>query len=64
MSTPYDYDQEQRKDPELRMIIHYLEDGTLPDDDKFSKKSAHISLQFAVLSGILYFIYSKQKYRS
>ena len=64
VSTPCDFDQKQRKDPDLRMIIHYLEDGTLPDDDKLSKKIVHMSPQFTVLSGILYFIDAKQKNRS
>ena len=64
MSTPCDYDQEQRKDPDLSVIIHYLENGTLPDDNKLSRKIAHISPQFAVLNRILYFVDAKQKNRA
>ena len=33
-----DFDREQRQDPNLNAIIHYLEDGELPADEQIAKQ--------------------------
>ena len=54
---------EQQKDKELRDIIQFLVDGSLPDDNQVGKKIAMQASSFAVIEGILYFVDPKQNCR-
>ena len=36
--VPDDFGHEQSKDPDLKPLISYLRDGTLPSDDAVSRK--------------------------
>ena len=51
-----DFHQEQRKDPGLKKLCDFLEDGTLPDGDKEAKKIAAQALHFSIIDRILYFV--------
>lgn len=48
--------QEQKKDPQLRQLIDYFENGVLPDNDKDSKNTVLQALNFAVIDRVLYFV--------
>ena len=55
-----EFGQEQRKDPDLKMI-QFIETGSLPEEDvSQSQKLATQALQFSVVDGILYFVNDKQ----
>ena len=53
-----DFGCEQRQDPDLQRMIHFLETGSLPDDVSLSQKTAAQALQFSIVhvDGILYFV--------
>ena len=54
-----DFSSEQRKDPNVVKIINYLEDGTLPSDDRQAKKLVLQGTQFALVDNILYYVNPK-----
>ena len=58
-----DFVQDQRKDTQLRQLIDYIENGTLPDGDKDSKKIVSQALNFAILDKVLYFVDRKEPTR-
>ena len=47
--------QAQRSDPNLKEIIDYLEEGTLPDDEKRARRLAMERSRFAIVDGILHY---------
>ena len=53
----------QREDPQLMKIIHYLEDGTLPENEKEARELALTKSQFELLEGILYHVESDKTLR-
>ena len=52
--------EEQLKDKELRPMILYLKDGTLPDDPTLSKRVAAESTVYTIHNNVLYYVGSKQ----
>ena len=46
----------QRKDPELLRVIRYLEDGTLPTEDKAAREIVLCKSQYILLDGVLYHV--------
>jgi len=58
-----DFGVEQQKDGELRDIINFLRDGSLPDDSRVAKRISCQSSCFALVDGILYFIDPKHDHR-
>ena len=58
--SPGNFACEQRKDPDLQRMIHFLETGGLPDDVSLSQKTAAQALQFSIVDGVLYFVSGKQ----
>ena len=50
---------EQLKDQELKPVIMYLKDGTLPEDIKFAE-----SAQFTICNGIFYYVGPTQREKS
>ena len=46
----------QRKDPELLRVIQYLEDGTLPTEDKFAREIVLCKSQYVVIDKVLYHV--------
>ena len=44
----------QREDPELLRVIQYLEDGTLPEDDKLVRKVVLSKCQYVLIDKVLY----------
>ena len=55
-----DFIQERRKDARLRQLIDYMERGTLPDDDKDSRRIMLQALNFAITDKVLYFLVGKK----
>ena len=51
-----DFDQEQRKDPDLNTIIKYLEDKELPADETLAKTIVLRATQFLIDNRILYYV--------
>ena len=49
-----EYGEEQYQDTELRAMIDYLKDGTLPEDDKEARRIVLHSPNFDVIDGILH----------
>ena len=52
--------QEQRKDLKLAVLIEYLENGTLPKEEKEARKTAALATKFVILDKVLYFIDQKK----
>ena len=50
------FDEEQRKDGELKKMCDFLETGALPVDGQEAKKIAGQSVHFAIVEKILYFM--------
>ena len=46
---------EQKNDPELAAMLCYIQEGTLPDDEKSSKRMVAESKQYDVIDGVLHF---------
>ena len=55
------FSDEQLKDQELKPIILYLQDGTLPDDNKLVKKVVTEATLYAIFNDILYYVGPTQK---
>ena len=55
-----DFQDKQRKDPNLLGLTRYLEDGQLPEDNLRSRKIAAQAPQFALVGSILYFLEAKK----
>jgi transposase InsO family protein len=49
--------EEQSKDPEIRQMIEYLGDGTLPDDPKQAQHIALLADQFVIENEMLYHLH-------
>ena len=47
---------EQRKDPKIPQLIKYLEDGTLPCDEKQCCRVVAQSTLFALVDGVLFIV--------
>ena len=61
--VPDDFGNEQNKDPDLKPLISYLKDGTLPSDDAVSRKVVSQAPQFTLFQDILYILDVKRKDR-
>ena len=46
----------QRKDPELLRVIQYLEDGTLPTEDKLAREIVLCKSQYVLIDKVLYHV--------
>ena len=46
---------EQKKDPELAAMLRYLQESTLPDDEKSANRMVAESKQYDVIDGVLHF---------
>ena len=46
----------QREDPQLMKIIHYLQDGDLPENDKEARELALTKFQYELLDVVLYYV--------
>ena len=58
-----DFGTEQQEDRELRGIIQFLRDGSLPEDDKAAKRISCQASCFAIVDGVLYFVDPKLDHR-
>ena len=56
LSIVDDFSASQRDDPDLLLIIKYLEKGELPAEPKVAKKIVNLSLHMAMIDGMLYYI--------
>ena len=63
LSPARSFREEQKLDPELMEIIHFLETEELPADATRARKIAAQQSLFAVVDGVLYFIDQKQDNR-
>ena len=54
---------EQRKDPQVLKMFQYIENETLPEEEKEAKRIVLQSNLFTVTNDVLYFIDSRQNYR-
>jgi len=54
---------EQQKDPTLKQMYDYLQQGSLPDDERTAKKISAQAMNFAVVDDVLYLIDPKQQGR-
>ena len=57
------YGAEQQKDPSLKEIIDFLQDGTLPEDSSRARKLSAQESLFALVGGILYYIDARHNNR-
>ena len=55
--------EEQRKDPKILELIKYLEDGTLPCDEKQCRRVVAKSTLFALVDGVLFYVDPKRKHQ-
>ena len=46
----------QREDPQFMKVIHYLEDGVLPDDENEARELALTKSHYELLEGVLYHV--------
>ena len=58
-----DFGAEQREDPDVKEIIDFIEQGTLPSDDKKARRIAMQKSMFAVENGMLFYLDPRQEYR-
>ena len=63
MGTPTSFREEQRKDPQLREIIHFLDTDELSADDKRVRKIAVQQSMFTVVDDVLYYIDPKRDHQ-
>ena len=54
---------EQEKDPDVRALLDYLKDGSLPSDEKHAQKLVRQASLFTVANGILYYLDPKCNHR-
>ena len=57
------FSSKQHRDPELNMIIEFLQHGKLPDNPICAKKIALQEPQFSLINYVLYYIDHQHKYR-
>ena len=57
--VPSNFHSDQKKDPELRALLAYLERGELPADSKEARIVTSQALHLAVVGGLLYFVDQK-----
>ena len=55
--------EEQRKDPKIRELIKYVEDGTLPCDEKQCHRVVAQWTFFALVDGVLFHVDPKRKHQ-
>ena len=53
----------QREDPDLQPLVHFLESGELPADEKLAKRLVLRGPQFSLVDGVLYFIDARLGHR-
>lgn len=58
-----DLSSEQRKDPELREVIEFLEKDTLPEDPARARRLTAQEPQFSVINSVLHFIDHRHDHR-
>ena len=58
-SKQEDFGAQQQKDKELKEMIQFLMDGSLPDDNKVARKVAIQATCFTIIDGVLYFVDNK-----
>ena len=61
--TSDELSREQVKDPDILVLIDYLKEGTLPTDEKLSRKLVRQASLFTIENGILYYLDPKFNYR-
>ena len=52
--------EEQKRDSNIRKLVNYLEEGTLPEDTRSASKVVSLAPLFTLVNNILYFIDAKQ----
>ena len=52
--------EEQKQDSNIRKLVNYLEEGTLPEDTRSASKVVSLAPLFTLVNNILYFIDAKQ----
>ena len=57
------FTSEQRKDPHVREIIHFLEQGELPPDPIRARKVAMQGPLFTMIDGVLFYLDPKNRDR-
>ena len=62
-SKQEDFGAQQQKDKELKEMIQFLMDGSLPDDNKVARKVAIQATCFTIIDGVLYFVDNKRNNR-
>ena len=62
-SLPYDLGREQLKDPEVKLWIDYLTDGSLPREENQARKIVLQASQLFLLDGVLYYLNPKTRHR-
>ena len=63
VGTPTSFGEEQRKDPQLKDIIHFLTTNELPTDNKRARKIAMQQSIFTVVDDVLYYIDPKRDHQ-
>ena len=63
VGTPTSFGEEQRKDPQLKDIIHFLTTNELPTDNKRARKIAMQQSIFTVVNDVLYYIDPKRDHQ-
>ena len=58
-----DLPSEQQKDPELKIIIDFLEEDKLPEDPVQARKLAAQEPQFSLIGGVLYYVDSRHNHQ-
>ena len=55
-----EFSVEQRRDTQLAVMFDFLERGILPENDKLARKIANQAPSYAIESGVLYYLDTKQ----
>jgi len=58
--SKYDLVEEQSKDPDLKVMLDYVQVNVLPEDQKEACCVVAQAPSFCILNGVLYFIYSRR----
>ena len=58
-----DFAAEQRKDPDVKEIIDFIKQGTIPSVDKKPRRIAMQKSMFAMENGMLFYLDPRQEYR-
>jgi hypothetical protein len=60
---PVSLSDEQLKDPKVKELREFLEDGKLPRDGERARKIALQASQFALVSGVIYYVNPKTRHK-